>query len=489
MKNEKERNRGTWGKQRQAKKGIAFSLAAAMMMLSGCQTTPYAPQAKADYEAETSEHTNPAAKQENGDRKAMKTKDMQGAVVEQLTYSADDFESWNQILKENEISEEFQAGLDDFAYKSASSLLKDETGNSVYSPLSLYYALALAGYGAEGETASQILGELGAADREHLAENCKKLYRWYAYAEQRDKKTFEEYGDGNYDSRIRIANSLWVSGDLELDQQYQQTAAEDFFASSYGVDFKDAGTGERIGRWIAEHTEGVLTPQITMDSETMLALVNTLYFYGGWSEPFQKEFTEEDTFHLENGENVTVPFLNRMDSMGSFRKGDGYLMSAINTNNDCEMVFVLPDEDRTAAEFLENPVLLADVMSVDEQKSVRGEVVWKVPKFSFGSSFQLEQMLKGMGMEQMFEENAQFGGISSQPLMLSSAIQEAHIGIDENGVEGAAYTMLAMAGSSAPVNPQRAEMLLDRPFLFGIRDIKNNVWMFIGICKNPAESA
>lgn len=468
---------GNW-KTYYGRRLTALCLAAAM--LSGCQGSTAQPAA-------TSENVQPMAGQGRDEAMGRKNTDMEGAVPEVLTYAADDYENWNRVLEENRISDEFRSGLLSFAFKSGSALLKQENGNCVYSPLSLSFALALAGYGAEDETASQILRELGMTDRGELAKECGNLFRRYAYQEQRDKLNFESYGQGTYDSRIRLANSLWISDSLKLKEEYQKAAADEFYASSYSVDFRDKEAGEQIGRWIADKTEGVLKPQLNLAPETLLTLVNTLYFYGGWRDQFLPELTKEDTFTLKGGEKITVPFLNRTDIMGSFKKGDGYLVSSLGTNNNCEMVFLLPDEGRDTAEFLGSPEALSDALGGGEEDYVSGEVVWKVPKFSFGSSFDLEKMLRGLGMERMFGENAQFGGISDQPLLLSAAIQEAHIGIDENGVEGAAYTMLAMAGGAAVTDPRRAEMRLDRPFLFGIRDISNDVWLFLGVCQNPAQ--
>ena len=113
-----------------------------------------------------------------------------------------------------------------------------------------------------------------------------------------------------------------------------------------------------------------------------------------------------------------------------------------------------------------------------------GEVVWKIPKFSYGSSTKMEDMLKELGMQAAFEENADFSGISdSRPIWLSSVSQEAHIGIDENGVEAAAYTELSWAGAALPT--ERADMILDRPFLYVIKN--RGMVIFVGICENPAE--
>ena len=71
---------------------------------------------------------------------------------------------------------------------------------------------------------------------------------------------------------------------------------------------------------------------------------------------------------------------------------------------------------------------------------------------------------------------------------MDRTIQEAHIGVDEEGVEGAAYTMIAVAGSSAmpQEEPEIVRMTLDRPFLFAVHDYRNDVWLFLGICADPS---
>lgn len=71
---------------------------------------------------------------------------------------------------------------------------------------------------------------------------------------------------------------------------------------------------------------------------------------------------------------------------------------------------------------------------------------------------------------------------------MDRTIQETHIGVDEEGVEGAAYTMIGIAaGSALPAEePEVAEMILDRPFLFAVHDYRNDVWLFLGVCGDPS---
>lgn len=489
-------------------KGLAVFMAA--MLLSGCQK----PLKENMKESMAKQSSLSAAEVKAGNRQKVisghqelpdqelpvqnphPAKDIEAPEPERMIFDVDDYKSWNQCLADNEISDSFQKSLKQFSFESGSTVLKQVSENGTYSPLSLYYALAMAGCGAEGETASQILNVLGAADQEELMEQCRKLYTWYAYREQWESGRMKQYGADNYNSKIQLANSLWISDRLEVKEDYQKMAADQFFASSFGVDFENPETGKKMSDWIFEKTSGAINPQITPKEDTLLAIVNTLYFYGGWITPFEEGMTKTDEFTREDGVKVSCPFLNRKEHMGSFKRGDGYLVSYLYTNNNCQMVFLLPDEGKTVEEFLESPEILQEAMSIDETmdetmdgtmgeaKWSRGIVTWKIPKFSFGSSLDLNQALQSMGTDRMFGELAEFGTISAQPLKVDSVIQEMHIGVDEQGVEGAAYTMIAMATGAAMSQDQQADMILDRPFLFGIRT-NQDVWLFLGVCRDP----
>ena len=45
--------------------------------------------------------------------------------------------------------------------------------------------------------------------------------------------------------------------------------------------------------------------------------------------------------------------------------------------------------------------------------------------------------------------------------------------------------MLAVCGAGMPQDKEVAEMICDRPFIYGIRDGHSGAWLFIGVCQNP----
>ena len=61
-----------------------------------------------------------------------------------------------EVRDENPVDEAFEAAIKDFAYKTSVRIFENRGDNINYSPLSLYYALALVASGAEGDTQREL---------------------------------------------------------------------------------------------------------------------------------------------------------------------------------------------------------------------------------------------------------------------------------------------------------------------------------------------
>ena len=87
-----------------------------------------------------------------------------------------------------------------------------------------------------------------------------------------------------------------------------------------------------------------------------------------------------------------------------------------------------------------------------------------------------------MGLEDAFTPcQADFSRMGDHPngYYLSEVLHAAKLQVNEKGTEAAAATLVAPA-SGAPPPEQGVELLLDRPFLYGIFDRQNGVPLFLG---------
>lgn len=341
--------------------------------------------------------------------------------------------------------------------------------NRVYSPISLYAALAMLTEVTDGDTRQQVMDLLAADDAETLRQQIKDL--WIGVYTDDDQ------------SVCRLANGAFLRENADVKQEAVDTLADWHFASTYRVPMGTAEADEAIAGWLNQNTGGLLsqeTGDIRTDGDDLLRLYNTIYYKSAWQDAFESSRTREDVFTAANGAKQKTDFMHRTDE-GGYRKGDGYT-AAPRSLNYGRMVFVLPDEGVTPESLLQRQGFLTELTGEYDM----AELVWSVPKFDVKSSTELNGVLQALGVTEAFDmTKADFTPLTDNGAFLSSAMQAARVKIDEEGVEAAAYTELVCADSAMMEVPPTVEMDLDRPFLFVIFD-NNNVPLFVGTVNTMA---
>lgn len=387
-------------------------------------------------------------------------------VQEPEAISEEDFDARMKVREDNPVSREFLDAASAFSYETAARLLGDGTENRNYSPLSLYYALALVAQGAEGETAQEMMSVLGVGDKAELAKQCANLYRLM-------------YTDNEH-SQLKLANSLWARNDLGLKEGFLKTAQNDFYASVYAADFAGQETGEAMGRWISEHTNGTLAPRISTSPQDLLTVINTVYFRDQWVYQFQEADNTQGKFTTADGEEVPCEYMHLKNASQTYYEGEGYSGTALWLRNNGCLMLILPDEGVDARDLIRQEGKLAQMF--DRENGRNGLMNLSLPKFSFEDSMELGEMLQGLGMKAAFGGEADFSAMSDEAAFISRIKQETHIGINEDGVEASAYTQIAMAGGALPDGSYVLDF--NRPFIFGIIS-DQGIPLFLGVCNNP----
>ena len=385
-------------------------------------------------------------------------------------YGFEDRDARREVYSKNSVSDSFVDAVNGFSYETAYELLKEE-GNTCYSPISLYYALAAAAEGAKGQTRDEILELLGESDMDVLSAQCHNLYNIL----------FKD----NEIGKLLMKGSVWIDDSLEIDSDYIDRLADKYYTESYHGDFAGQDMADAMKQWIKDNTGG-MDMDIEPDADKVLAILNTVYFSDQWIDKFEKKLTRKDEFHLSDGGTVECEFMNSAYASHNYMKGDGYTRSTLSFKNSGSMYFVLPDEGVDVRSLVDSPEKIRNVLF--EGDGTMGEVIWKVPKFSYDTELELNDTLKKLGVTTCFTGDADFSGMGTlkggENIFVSDVKQNSHIELDENGVTASAFTEIGYAGAALPDG--RAEMVLDRPFLYAIVNEKG-VIIFIGICDNPVQ--
>ncbi len=361
----------------------------------------------------------------------------------------DDYEGRRDLREKYPVSDEVWDSLNGFAARSTSLSLGNTVENTLYSPISLWFALAICAESAQGETREALLNALGMTG--DVGGTAKSVYN-------------RLYSDNEMGS-LKLANSLWLNQEFSVKQDFLDRAAEEFYAASYACDFSDPATGTAMGNWLKDATGGLLGGQtIETDPTTLMTLFSALYYSDQWTDRFNKDYNTQDTFHNLNGTTSQAEYMHRTYGSHGWRFGENWLSSSLGLKNGGSMSFVLPDEGVTPGELLSDPTTMAAILAPSAENGGHGEVVFQIPKFTVNGHLDLQDTVTGLGAGAVFDPGADFSALSDEALYLTSVKQEATLSIDEKGVTAAAYTQIDYAGAAPPDG--RAELILNRPFLF-----------------------
>ena len=336
--------------------------------------------------------------------------------------------------------------------------------NIMFSPTSLNFALGMIAEGAKGETKEILDDYLGTNDFAAYAKEYLDKIKAYNTED-------ESYG---YQSKVEIADAVWVDNGLTLQEKFKNTVSDSFGAEVEAVDFSAAEkTCDVINSWCDKNTEGLIPKIITPDlinDNTGLCLTNSLYFESGWSgEPWNVSDTEESFGKKEKTKYMTCTGDRYYENDKATAFGRDYA-------NGLSFIGILPnDEGNFNLEDLDIGGLLKSNPEYDE-------VDCKMPKLNFETSTVLNDMLSSMGLDNLFSSNSDFSGIVDQNVNVDTILQKTKLELDENGTKAAAVTAVTMECMSATVEkePIIKTVELTRPFAFLIYDRNNDEILFIG---------
>ena len=200
-------------------------------------------------------------------------------------------------------------------------------------------------------------------------------------------------------------------------------------------------------------------------------------------------------FHPLGGSAVDVPMMMETAPFG-YAQGDGYqAVDVPYAGQALSLTILLPDSGR----FRE----FADSLDAARVTRVVGDlrdelVALALPKFAYESQFQLAAALQLLGMRDAFNPlTSDFSGMDGQTcppvddlcLSLQEVIHKAFIVVDEEGTEAAAATAVVVTDSLATSSnpPQPIPVIVDRPFLFVIRDRATATLLFVGRVMDPRQ--
>lgn len=372
------------------------------------------------------------------------------------------------------------------------SKVRDEGENVFFSPLSIHLALSMVYNGAAGDTAAALAEALQLDDLDVRTVN---------EAHRKLREVFAS-GEKALGVRLAIANAIWHREQLLLRPEFVDDTTRYYGALLRGLDFADTSSVQIINDWVSEQTEGLIDELVeALDEDMVTLLVNTVYFKGEWTTPFEPGFTRDGPFHLASGATRTVPFMYRDGHIDHFAGGDFEAVRLpYGEDGRMAMYVFLPsgeadlDDLATALSEAEDAELFAGF------RPKLGEV--HLPRLDIGYKATLNDVLRSLGMGVAFDpgradlslilpnasaDTSEDGnpetGLSADRLYIGDVVHQSVLKVDEEGTEAAAATSVGVRTTSMPMYKFR--FVADRPFFLVIRDDDTGALLFVGSIVDP----
>ena len=355
----------------------------------------------------------------------------------------------------------------EFAWKFFKEVSKGEQQDVFVSPLSVTYALGMLANGAVGDTQKEILEglEFRSGKVDDINSLCHQLMM---ESPKLDKST-----------KVSIANAVVANKNKPLQPDFKNVVEKQYQALVTNQDFSSPATLSFINLWASELTHGMV-PQLLdrVNPDAVTYLLNALYFKGIWYRQFDKKRTQQESFTQADGKKLTVKMMHQKERFFAAENENYQTVVLPYGNGSYEMVVLLPREGKDLSSLLQT--MDAKKWKDNLKNTHSSEVDLKLPRFTSAYTRELNDVLKLLGMNTMFERGkADLTKMSKAKAFVSMVLQKAKIEVDEEGSKAAAVTAVETLDAAAP--PSRPIMFhANRPFMYAIVEHSTGTIFFMG---------
>ncbi|XP_064316746.1 alpha-1-antitrypsin [Phalacrocorax carbo] len=365
----------------------------------------------------------------------------------------------------------------DFAFRFYKQV-REEVGNKniLFSPLSISTAFAMLSLGARSNTLSQL--------HKGLAFNLTEMEEQEIH--EGFHRVLQLMNDPHREVQLSMGNALFIDDRLKLLQKFLDDVTNFYYSEVISSNFQNSPEAiKEINNYIETKTHGKIVDLFkSLDPDTVMVLVNYIFFKGYWERPFNSLVTRDDDFLLDakNSVKVKMMYQNKAFNIHRDEKLSCWVLEMPYKGNAAAL-FILPDEGTMRQV---EDALLKETMSKWMQSLEKRKIYLYLPKFSISTSYDVKSLFEKMGVTEVFSDQADLSGVAENTLLkVSKAIHKAMVDVSENGTEAAAVTVIELVPLSAVIPPP-PHIRFNRPFLMMIIDKTTHGILFMGKIVNPA---
>ncbi len=249
-------------------------------------------------------------------------------------------------------------------------------------------------------------------------------------------------------------------------------------------DLSATETISRINQWVRRRTHDLIPSIIEESPETLgLVAINALYFKDKWKAPFDPAKTASAPFTSRSGKSADVMMMHSPVAKYEFRENDRFIAAELPYASD-DFKYVVVTTKSAPAE-ASDFAAVASWLQGKGFESRNGEIA--LPKLSVSVNQEMLGPLDGLGLKSARIKPGSLKGFSPASLGIARVVQKLELRVDEAGTEAAAVTAVMATRSIAA--EQHLKMVVDKPFVFALRDKKTGFILFMGYVGSPQSLA
>ncbi|KER28025.1 hypothetical protein T265_05071 [Opisthorchis viverrini] len=352
-----------------------------------------------------------------------------------------------------------------------------EAQNVFMSPLSVFVALLMTLVGAGGQTRLELRQSLH-IPRELEDDEVHSLFGSVL------KNQLMQSDDVN----ASLANRLFILQSITVLDDFMDKLKNSYTAEAEMMkDYADMeARRQRINQWVSDNTNSKIPELLAegvLSDNSVMALVNAVYFKGLWKYQFDKETTKNGSFHLLDGNAVEVPMMAMTER---FPYEDLPDMDAVAVklpfgNSTWELLVVLPNQ-KDGLQNLTMHFHANDTLEALLAKPFLPNILdISLPRFKLSelNPLDMKTLLQNLGLESLFSQSADLSKLSPDGnIFISEFVHKAIIEVNEEGAEATAGSGV-IGGRSRPI-----EFHVDHPFVMALV-YNSTLPAFIGHVANP----
>lgn len=297
--------------------------------------------------------------------------------------------------------------------------------NIVFSPYALRVLLSVLYQISSGSTQSELCDRVRLVDKpEMLAIQKRSISRFAA------------------SPNVNLVNKVYITNESHPTSTFS-SILRDLGSSVEQVDFtKSLEVAETMNKWVESETNGLIKNLVSpssIDSETSLFLLNTLYFKAKWLDPFPEQSTYKGTFFGYDGVNYQTDFMSQWNEYKMATAIDSEILEIpYEAGSNFVIWMILPNENHEIGEITQklDRQLITNIDAAFEKT----DAIVMLPLFVTEMDIDGKTLLTNLGIKSMFQ-NGELDMLEDHPPMIVDEVrQKVKIIVNSDGTEAASGT-------------------------------------------------